>query len=78
MKDLGIELWEAKNINVVTYVRDLVAEYSSVFDCSLRAFKDVTTKITVQDNAKADFFNPRAMSFVMLYRVKEKLQPVER
>ncbi|XP_042148862.1 uncharacterized protein LOC115324540 [Ixodes scapularis] len=52
MKGLGIKLSNAKDVNFVTSVANLVAEYSSIFDEGLGTFKGVAAKINLQDNAK--------------------------
>ncbi|XP_040074417.1 uncharacterized protein LOC120846646 [Ixodes scapularis] len=56
MKGLGIKLSNAKDVNFVTSVANLVAEYSSIFDEGLGTFKGVAAKINLQDNAKPSLF----------------------
>ncbi|KAL1426828.1 hypothetical protein MTO96_017970 [Rhipicephalus appendiculatus] len=52
MKGLGIELRTVMDVQAITSVEGLVAEYANVFDDTLGTFKGVSAKITIEDNAK--------------------------
>ncbi|XP_037566386.1 uncharacterized protein K02A2.6-like [Dermacentor silvarum] len=78
MKGLGIELRNVMDVKAVTSVEGLVAEYASVFDDALGAFKGVSAKIIIEDNVKPRFFKARPVPFAMIDRVNEELMRMER
>ncbi|KAH6932619.1 hypothetical protein HPB50_008188 [Hyalomma asiaticum] len=50
------ELRSTTDINAVSSIQDVIAEYRSVFDNELGTFKGAAAKITLQDNAEPRFF----------------------
>ncbi|KAL1442362.1 hypothetical protein MTO96_030849, partial [Rhipicephalus appendiculatus] len=68
MKGLGIQLRSTTDVNAVSSIEDVIAEYRRVFDDDLGTFKGVAAKITLQENAKPKFFKPRPVPFTMLDR----------
>ncbi|XP_077485394.1 uncharacterized protein LOC144095592 [Amblyomma americanum] len=50
MKGLGLELGNARELNAVSSLEDVLAAYSTVFDGKLGTLKGVAAKITIQDN----------------------------
>ncbi|KAL3195593.1 hypothetical protein MRX96_045565 [Rhipicephalus microplus] len=78
IKGLGIELRSVMDVKAIKSVEKLVAEYARVFDDALGTFKGVSTKITIEDNAKPRFFKARPVPFAMIDRVNEELMRMER
>ncbi|KAL1475658.1 hypothetical protein MTO96_037130 [Rhipicephalus appendiculatus] len=69
MKGLGIQLRSTTDVNAVSSIQDVIAEYRCIFDDDQGTFKGVAAKITLQENAKPKFFKPRPVPFAMLDRL---------
>lgn len=78
MKGLGIQLQSTTDLNAVSSIQDVIAEYQCILHDDIGTFKGVATKITLQENAKPKFFKPRPDPFAMLDRVNGELLRIER